>query len=530
MKSEEESQRLEIGKGRSGTVFRSTNSNGDDIAIKVFSGEDSLTKLVNYIFTGAPNSYSWNEDAIMCAHLRREILSTLVPYWFDSHVGMANSLGVRWNSGVKANEIQTEYVQGRHTALHHPFSRETEWELSDLVDNIMMPLQERLIESGFDGLVWQAGKGNPTALNNFMLGKEGNWIWIDAESGVPALFPLNPTALISFYLPSSFKHGRALFDDVDTTKLQTYVTRNQEDLERRIGGTRFNQLVSAVEQLGAHQNEWKSMSRANKGITFQLKKDKITQEQADWYSDHPFSWYGRESIRLTRKAAKKIAYEIPRDTIYKLLNFDYDRLIRNYARFVFSVKYRKEYIECYVTERIQQWVDRNHLQSDEANFLRRQLEHESTSPYLTDFLVLMGLKPAVKAVELFGLPSLYAVGAIDEATLAVGVAFGGTIYRTLYTSGRMVYDRIKPDATNKNPRLIALLVGLIPTVGNAAYPIQMIYSASSGSKELAEFLTYDIASRIGENIPILGGRDTRTEHFFNHIPDIIVRNRNRIQS
>ena len=175
-------------------------------------------------------------------------------------------------------------------------------------------------------------------------------------------------------------------------------------------------------------------------------------------------------------------------------------------------------------------MDRNHLQSDEANFLRRQLEHESTSPYLTDFLVLMGLKPAVKAVELFGLPSLYAVGAIDEATLAVGVAFGGTIYRTLYTSGRMVYDRIKPDATNRNPRLIALLVGLIPTVGNAAYPIQMIYSASSGSKELAEFLTYDIASMIGENIPIWGGRDTRTEHFFNHVPDIIVRNRNRIQS
>src|SRR3989338_8783941 len=141
MKSEEESQRLEIGKGRSGTVFRSSGSNDNDIAIKVFSGEDSLTKLVNYIFTGAPNSYSWNEDAVMCAHLRRDVLSILVPYWFGSHVRVASSLGAEWNKEAKAYELQTEFIQGRHAGLHHPFSGETDWELSDLVDKVMKPLQ-----------------------------------------------------------------------------------------------------------------------------------------------------------------------------------------------------------------------------------------------------------------------------------------------------------------------------------------------------------------------------------------------------
>jgi len=44
----------------------------------------------------------------------------------------------------------------------------------------MKPLQKRLIESGFDGLVWQAGKGNPVALNNFLLDNKRNWVWIDA--------------------------------------------------------------------------------------------------------------------------------------------------------------------------------------------------------------------------------------------------------------------------------------------------------------------------------------------------------------
>ena len=40
---------------------------------------------------------------------------------------------------------------------------------------------------------------------------------------------------------------------------------------------------------------------------------------------------------------------------------------------------------------------------------------------------------------------------------------------------------------------------------------------------------YDIAARIGAKIPIWGGKDTRTEHFFNHMPDIIIRNRKALQ-
>ncbi|MBI1935522.1 hypothetical protein HYS31_03700 [Candidatus Woesearchaeota archaeon] len=43
--------------------------------------------------------------------------------------------------------------------------------------------------------------------------------------------------------------------------------------------------------------------------------------------------------------------------------------------------------------------------------------------------------------------------------------------------------------------------------------------------KLAEFLLYDMFSKIGEKIPILGGQNTRLHHFFNHIPDLIVRNR-----
>jgi hypothetical protein len=512
---------VKIGQGRSGTVYRSTN--GNDIAIKVFSGEDSLTKLVNYLFVGAPNSYSWNKDAVECARLRRDILSVLVPYWFDSHVRIASSIDTGWNDEAKAYELETEFIQGRYAGLHHPFSKLRDWELSDLVNNVMKPLQKKLKKSGFDGLVWQAGKGTPTALNNFLLDDDGNWVWIDAESGVPALFPLNPIALVSYYLPRSIKFGRAMFDDVDTDKLSCYSFRNQKHISHKVGNKTFYSLVDKVVQLEYHQIRWKIIPRAAKSITYKLRKEKITSEQAEWYYDHTLLWYGRESVRLSGKALKK-GYETAIKAAQKLWSIEYRKIIKNSFKFLFSGKYRKACIENYVNGRIQQWVDRDQLGPKEADLLREQVQHESTSPYLTDLFLVGLLKPVVKCIEVFGLPALYAMGVIDGTTLAATELLGGTIYRTLYTSGRMIYDGLNPNSKG-NPRLMALFVGAIPSVGNAAYPVQMIYSASSTSKELAEFLTYDICSRTGEKIPIWGGRDTRTEHFFNHIPDVIVRNR-----
>ncbi len=53
-----------LGKGRSGVVFLQTDPQGKLMATKIFSGEDSMAKLANYFFFGAPNAYSWCEDAV----------------------------------------------------------------------------------------------------------------------------------------------------------------------------------------------------------------------------------------------------------------------------------------------------------------------------------------------------------------------------------------------------------------------------------------------------------------------------------
>ena len=173
----------ELGRGRSGVVYRSRDESGRDIARKVF-GAGGLTKVVQYVFLGAPNPYMWNEPAVRCAVLRRRILAVLVDYWFGAKLRVARAYDYDWNTNHRAYEMRCELIDGRHVALHHSYTLPGDTELQDATRHIMKPLQARLAEAGFDGLVWQAGRGNPVALNNFMCeGSDGDggyrWVWID---------------------------------------------------------------------------------------------------------------------------------------------------------------------------------------------------------------------------------------------------------------------------------------------------------------------------------------------------------------
>jgi hypothetical protein len=62
-----------------------------------------------------------------------------------------------------------------------------------------------------------------------------------------------------------------------------------------------------------------------------------------------------------------------------------------------------------------------------------------------------------------------------------------------------------------------------PTIGNLAYPCQLIYSAAGNQKKVAQFIVYDFFTRLGAKVPGWGGEDTLTEHFFNHCADVINR-------
>ena len=136
-----------------------------------------------------------------------------------------------------------------------------------------MPLQSKLRDSGFDGLVWQAGKGNPVGTSNFMMvntGEDYAWVWIDLESGVPALFALNPVTTFRYYIPKSIKHKNFLFDDVDIDKLSEYIDRHKDSLDNDT----YHELLHELNKLESSQTEWKNIPRLKRSLLYAWSQGK----------------------------------------------------------------------------------------------------------------------------------------------------------------------------------------------------------------------------------------------------------------
>lgn len=511
-----------LGAGRSGRVYLIDTPKGK-IARKVFF-EDKLASLVHYLFFGVPNPYVWNQDAIACAFYRRKILKELVKFWFDSQLRIADALQRSWNAEFHAYQLDTEFIQGRHVSLHQPFDQNQGEEVHTLVHKIMLPLQRYLIQSGFDGFVWQAGKGSPKALNNFLLEtqttqSELSFVCIDVESGVPALFPLNIWTLFSFYLPKSFKHRSALFDDVDIPKLKQYISDHKYHLEDKISISGYTELLENVECLEYHQKRWKSLNRFHRSIQYQLYKGYITEEQANWYVQNPLIWYIRELGRIIFRIVKFIFVSLPVKILRKLIKINYLLFFKRLGKFIFSQRYRLQMSRDYVSNRIQNWQKRKQLTTEEADSLFSRLASEHSSSYLSDFGVHLGIKAFFMWVEIVFAPLLYSAGIINEVVLMLWLVLGGPIYRTVYT----VYRMFQEAKEGQDIPWVALFVGFIPTFGVLAYPCQMIYSATGRRSKVSQFIVYDFFSGLGIKIPIWGGEDTLTEHFFNNCANSVIR-------
>jgi hypothetical protein len=473
----------EIGRGRSAIVYRCHDTSGREVASKVFVG-DPTGKLVNYLFFGAPNAYIWNADAVQCALLRRQIVGELVKFWFGAKLSVADAYVISWNDETRSFSMDTRFVEGRPASLHHPFSAPHEREYPDLRHCVMQPLQRRLVEAGLDGLVWQAGRGNPVAVNNFLCSetcsKESRWTWIDLESGVPALAPINPIDLLIFYLPRSWRHRRPLFDDVDIAKLRRYVRDHEEAIRSSIGTERLTALEKHVNALESYQHEWRSMPRLLRSIRYRLGKGEITREQADWYGRRPVRWYGRETRRVLAAGATSLM------RLFAALgrwvrHFDYAGLLRGIWLFFTSQRFRSDMAHAYVEARIARWTERGQLAPGDARFLIEALDRDTVGSYITDFGVHIAMKPAIKLFQWVVLPSMFAARMVGPAAMAALIVFGG-------------------------------MIGII-------------YQSVEREEKLAAFILYDTVTVVGERIPIWGGRDTATEHLCNHLVDLIVRNR-----
>jgi hypothetical protein len=515
-----EVKRTRLGRGRSGEVWL-VETGSRAYAEKVFYG-DTLSNLIHYALTGAPNPYIWNEHAVRAAFERRHILAALFPLWFGEELSIAGALDVSWNAKERVYTLAADYVSGPFVPLLHPYRPHDE-RMPRLARHLMPLLQERLEEAGFDGLVWQAGRGNPVALNNFLMSeaRPGRYVFIDAESGVPAIIALSPRALFGFYLPKMLHYRRPLFDDVDIGRLRAYLARVEITLREWIGETGLRDLRERVDRLDTHQREWKQTTRTDRAITYQLVKERLSPEAAEYYRAHRGRWRLREARRAVGKIAGGLGIKLPRAVAGLLGRIDLAAALRNSWAFITSQEYRAQLGERYVRDRIEHWRERRQLSEADAERLLADLRRmRETSTYITDFGSHLGMKASFLALEVIVLGGLSLLG-VPIMILALLFAADGPIYRTLYT----LYRSAEAGARRRPLPWVALLVGLVPLLGSLAYPAQMLYSAEQNRDGVAQFIIYDTFTRIGARLPLLGGSDTRTEHAFNRFAARLLRRR-----
>jgi hypothetical protein len=513
-------QELRIGAGRSGIVFLSRDAEGTPIARKVFESS-TLTRLVQYALLGAANPYAWNEDLVRAALLRRRILGALCQVWFPGRLTVAAAHSHGWNEEYRAFELLCAFSPGRPPRLHHPLDRSGRAEVQELREEIMRPLAGHLAEAGFDGQLWQAGLGNPVAFANFLLetsdSGERVWTWIDVESGVPALFPLDPRVLFRTYLPMSWKHRGPLFDHVDVDRLEAWLHANRAFIDARLGAGTTHQLESEASALRVSADAWSSMSRRKRAIQSQVAKGKITQAQAERYANQPVRWCLHEARRAVRGTFVRATGFTKRNwALMRRLRLG--RLPRAVTRFGTSQVYRERVAREFVLKRIDRWEQRRRLAPEAARALRERAQRETSSAWVSDFAVHVAIKPIVKGTEWILFPLLMAAGLLEPTTVPIVILAGGSVSRTIYTSGRLIQDAFR----GRELPWTALWVGILPVIGNLAFPLQIVRSGRDSDDPLARFVLYDSMSVLGRRMPIWGGPDTLTEHVFNHLPDRVL--------
>ncbi len=521
-------RRRVLGRGRSGCVYLEHDAEGRPLAAKVFSAR-GLVRLVQVVLLGAPNPYQWCRAALEAARLRRELLAALVRFWFGERLRVAAPRGVRWCAQARAWVLETEFIAGRHAALSQPF-RPHASEARRLEREILRPLRVRLREAGLIGMCWQAGEGNPVALNNFMLeqgegaaeGEPLRWVWIDLESGVPALFSPHPLSFARF-LWASLRLGRPLFDDVEPERLRAYLAANAPAIDRALGPGGRARLEGIARRLERAQAAWKGMSRFGASLAHARVRGRIDRRTWAWYARRPLRWYLRLGAEALSRGAAALVRACGR-ALTAIWRFEYLAACRYAARLVVSAREREALARRLVERRIRCWRARGQLRAEQARRLEQTVYEAAVLTHVTDFGMHLALKPLVKALTWWALPACYAMGWVPIEALLVGVAGGGPLARTVYTAWRCV------DARRRRRALpwLALGIGALPVVGNLAFALQLVWSASEEGEQLGRFLIYDACTRVGAALPIWGGADTATEHAANRIGDWLpVRGRAR---
>jgi len=200
--------------------------------------------------------------------------------------------------------------------------------------------------------------------------------------------------------------------------------------------------------------------------------------------------------------------------------------------FFTSERFQTEFARFLIVTRFDEWTRDRRMGREEREVLQRQLDRSSMQEYVRCFgfqAALKFLEPVTASIKLLGIawfgytltqhfPSLdlqtipwhdlsaEMVGALlttcARNPLSLVLMVNTSVWRTLITLWRMLSWKRRHISYRT-----ALIVGLIPAFGTLAYPIQMY----AGCRELSIFLMRHLLAKIGQKLPIYGGKDSRTE-------------------
>lgn len=202
-------------------------------AVKVYHRHPLIGALYRIVFQ-APFPYVKSRAALKAAKYRRRIAGLVTKFFLGRDV-VAPVVAVERNGDGFA--FVTELIDGSEPKNH----RRARAFLHDVT--------RAFIETGLP--TWQVTPFNPRSLGNVMEIPGGDYRIIDLESNVVTpMLPLSGVwaAARDAHLPP--------FDDIDTTRLLTWIEKNRDEIERRLGEEGAQQLIEATAGYVWYERLW----------------------------------------------------------------------------------------------------------------------------------------------------------------------------------------------------------------------------------------------------------------------------------
>lgn len=168
---------------------------------------------------------------------------------------------------------------------------------------------------------------------------------------------------------------------------------------------------------------------------------------------------------------------------------------------VVSARFQREFGKYAIRAAIRDWDKSGRLQPGELQALQGESSSQNFDEYARCFGMHLSVKliaPLLIPLKIGGIFAFLITGDV-LCLLPIVVSPACRTAITLWRMARNVGRRVNYGE--------ALLVGVLPVIGNLAYPVQMFAS----HRRLATFLIRDNAARLGRWLPIYGGRDSRVE-------------------